>query len=1098
MHKNDLYQHLRLLYLRGNLKAFHGLYLNLAEESRTEPLRELAIKALKEANDWTLLFSEVSLLMKSPIPEFHTKAQLLESFFTFLLQVQSRKKASAVLAQCQEVSLKYKGKELDFFAQKISMNTQMAMITLGLSDAAQKTNLIETGIICCESYALINQDESNILLESLIGHCISLPIARPEKALQILGRFQKLPIPDDIPVLQDVPFRLHYIKARLLLEYFDRSKLSSPESLPDFLLEIMENVSQINHQAFESHTYSIYGNHLLTLEYLEGAMYLEKTLNPFWELGHGQSSFNNKKQIISWLETRGFSQEADQFQSNYQHITTSSKAFFEENLEKLRRTHQFFSEAAYSAGRELIETEGLREESETFTVSYASLLVNSAAKLQSERQTLLDKLDEQINLLASIQHSYLLAQLYAFKTQLEMDPSSQSYRKAFHLYDFLGFTDEAVTILTNLAYDSALHRKQIKATPLISNELVQAFQNTDTYLRQAKHLPNRVSLEAELLQRWGIVLMLNNQADQAADWFQTAGSLFLSANHPFSYAINTHHLASAFIMLGRNQGRLDYYDKAIEHLNHGIEILKETKVIDFYWRLHFSLANALSEPLKYQLEADPGKHQERLKNADRIYHQTLDIFSLILKRNSLVDKSQKLLAYGHLNQEIRQLIFAGFYCYFFEQHWEKCVLWLEKIRTKTLLSAIADKIDPPIPVSVHELLQKEMKLKQRLSSAATIPAQWEIKDELEQLYQQMRQDEQLKTYAFKKQEALPGFPEIMAGLAEEARIAGHKIVVLYYCSPGDDIYSFGILNDLYRILFEKIQQLSAVQLQIDLSHSYSLLLRSYHKLKPGEQFFLKYSNLIAPVEKWTDPNDLICIIPYGFLHDLPYHALLIDGIPLIRRNPVFYNSSLGSWDYLRQKTNTPSMWEKPAIFSNPDEHLNLSLTLEEAASIGALLNTTPRQQAEVTKEHFLKALSSCSLMHFAGHGFYDNKEGLESGLLLWGNEMMNVVEIMNQSIATSLVVLSACDSGLHRNHPGEERAGLVSAFLAAGARSVIASLWRVTDEDANRFFTEFYPRLKEGKPKAIAIQETMIQIMEHPGRSQFYHWGAFSLHGYWM
>jgi len=67
----------------------------------------------------------------------------------------------------------------------------------------------------------------------------------------------------------------------------------------------------------------------------------------------------------------------------------------------------------------------------------------------------------------------------------------------------------------------------------------------------------------------------------------------------------------------------------------------------------------------------------------------------------------------------------------------------------------------------------------------------------------------------------------------------------------------------------------------------------------------------------------------------------------------------------------------------------------------------------VNRQQFLSALADCSLLHFAGHGFYEGEQGMTSGIQLHGKEVVNVTDLMNQSIRTDLVVLSACEMGLH-------------------------------------------------------------------------------------
>ena len=110
-----------------------------------------------------------------------------------------------------------------------------------------------------------------------------------------------------------------------------------------------------------------------------------------------------------------------------------------------------------------------------------------------------------------------------------------------------------------------------------------------------------------------------------------------------------------------------------------------------------------------------------------------------------------------------------------------------------------------------------------------------------------------------------------------------------------------------------------------------------------------------------------------------------------------------------------------------------------------------------------------------------------------------------------LVVLSACETGRGRVAGGEGMLGLQRAFQLAGARSVVASLWRVPDEETHQLMREFYRRVWSGKPvsKAEALRQAQLWMLgnwkprgglERPspqGPPPPYVWAAFVLSGDW-
>jgi len=103
---------------------------------------------------------------------------------------------------------------------------------------------------------------------------------------------------------------------------------------------------------------------------------------------------------------------------------------------------------------------------------------------------------------------------------------------------------------------------------------------------------------------------------------------------------------------------------------------------------------------------------------------------------------------------------------------------------------------------------------------------------------------------------------------------------------------------------------------------------------------------------------------------------------------------------------------------------------------------------------------------------------------------------------TDLVVLSACDTGLGRPESGEGLIGLRRAFLMAGARTVVSSLWALPDQATAAFMERFYRNLWArglGAHEALraAQLETLALEREQRGDADPRSWGAFVLDGDW-
>jgi CHAT domain-containing protein len=140
-------------------------------------------------------------------------------------------------------------------------------------------------------------------------------------------------------------------------------------------------------------------------------------------------------------------------------------------------------------------------------------------------------------------------------------------------------------------------------------------------------------------------------------------------------------------------------------------------------------------------------------------------------------------------------------------------------------------------------------------------------------------------------------------------------------------------------------------------------------------------------------------------------------------------------------------------------------------------------EARIKQASKERRLASARYVHFATHGILESDQVRSPSLVcsLVGNQgedgFLQLEEALRLELNADLVVLSACESGRGRLYQGEGVHGLPRAFLHAGSRAVVCSLWKVEDESTAEFMTAFYRELRQGRTAADALQAAKKQML---------------------
>jgi CHAT domain-containing protein len=159
---------------------------------------------------------------------------------------------------------------------------------------------------------------------------------------------------------------------------------------------------------------------------------------------------------------------------------------------------------------------------------------------------------------------------------------------------------------------------------------------------------------------------------------------------------------------------------------------------------------------------------------------------------------------------------------------------------------------------------------------------------------------------------------------------------------------------------------------------------------------------------------------------------------------------------------------------------------------------------EFANESALKRLplSSFDVLHFSLHSAIDRDFPDRSGLVLTSrnggqeDDLLQAREIMALKLKADLVTLSACDGAAGTPEGMAGTNSLVQAFLMAGARSVLASVWQADDTFTAALMRRFYANLHLGRDKAEALALAKRELLKQWGpNARPVYWAGFRIVG---
>jgi CHAT domain-containing protein len=271
-----------------------------------------------------------------------------------------------------------------------------------------------------------------------------------------------------------------------------------------------------------------------------------------------------------------------------------------------------------------------------------------------------------------------------------------------------------------------------------------------------------------------------------------------------------------------------------------------------------------------------------------------------------------------------------------------------------------------------------------------------------------------------------------------------------------------------------------------------------------------YSMLVEPAKSLVPKGSRIMVLPSESLYGLNFETLIVK-----EPSEHFWieDATLSTGSSLRLLSSSaqhvPAKQKSLLLVANPEpanqEFPSLAQAPEEMKRTMEHFSMAQREVLEgkgATAAAYLESHPErFSYLHFVTHGTDSHTRPLESAVILsrsGDSYKLYARDILTRPLKADLVTISACNAAGTRTFAGEGLVGLSWAFLRAGARNVIASLWEVSDATSTpQLMDSLYEGLDRGEDPATALRKAKLELIRANSHNVFakpFYWAPFQLY----
>jgi CHAT domain-containing protein len=260
--------------------------------------------------------------------------------------------------------------------------------------------------------------------------------------------------------------------------------------------------------------------------------------------------------------------------------------------------------------------------------------------------------------------------------------------------------------------------------------------------------------------------------------------------------------------------------------------------------------------------------------------------------------------------------------------------------------------------------------------------------------------------------------------------------------------------------------------------------------------------LIAPIASALHGVDTVTIVPDEAIAGVPFAALRdgATGRYVLEQYAVTQAPSASAFRAANPAIDSLDSILVMAAPKTAEPLPPLDVRAEIEAARRATKRTVVYEGLDAKESVIRRNAGTFAVLHVAAHGVSDPSSG-EPALAFTaesaGDDGLLKASEVESEVAVrkgALVVLAACGTGRGRTSI-EGTSSMARAFLAAGAGSVVASLWDVDDGDSGRLFAAFYSAIAGGSRPQAALRSAQLSLLRNPAQADPHHWAAYQFYG---